>query len=114
MAQSHYDQIMSVDDLLPPAQNFTVPLAEKVRARGGLPEHLYRLGVIERLITRYINQLREKPDAKLDLSRLNELIDKHNRYYPIEASLPIDTRTGGVRGFKPMEPVTIEWLRGRL
>ncbi len=25
---------------------------------------------------------------------LNELIDKHNRYYPIEANLPIDVRTG--------------------
>jgi hypothetical protein len=105
---------MSVDDLLPPATNFAVPLAEKVRARGGLPEHLYRLGVIERLITRLTNQLREEPDAKLDLSRLNELIEKHNRYYPIEANLPIDTRTGGVQGWRPMEPVTMEWLRARL
>ena len=29
-----------------------------------------------------------------DLARLNDLIGRHNRYYPIEANLPIDVRTG--------------------
>jgi hypothetical protein len=108
-----------VDELLPPATNFTVSLAEKVRARGGLPEHLYRLGLIERTITRLIGELREAADprqfaAALDLTRLNGLIEKHNRYYPIEANLPIDTRTGGSRGFRPMAAVTPEWLLARI
>jgi hypothetical protein len=109
----------SVDELLPPSANFSLSLAEKVRARGGLPEHLYRLGLIERLIARFVGELRDAPDprahaAAVDLSRLNQLIDKHNRYYPIEANLPIDTRTGGVRGFRPMAAVTADWLLARL
>ena len=29
-----------------------------------------------------------------DLALLNDLIARHNRYYPIEANLPIDVRTG--------------------
>jgi hypothetical protein len=32
--------------------------------------------------------------ASFDLARLNELIDTHNRYYPIEANLSTDMRTG--------------------
>src|SRR5205085_2437099 len=30
----------------------------------------------------------------LDLSKLNELVQKHNRYYPVEANLPMDRKTG--------------------
>jgi hypothetical protein len=109
----------SVDELLPPSAHFTLSLAEKVRARGGLPEHLWRLGLIERLIGRCLGELREAADprrlaATLDLQRLNQLIDKHNRYYPIEANLPIDPRNGGPRGFRPMDAVTPDWLLARI
>ena len=109
----------SVDELLPPSANFGISLADKVRARSGLPEHLYRLGLIERTVTRMIGELRQAPDprqfaAALDLSRLNQLIEKHNRYYPIEANLPIDTRTGGSRGFRPMAAITPDWLLAQL
>jgi hypothetical protein len=108
-----------VDDLVGPAQNFTVSLAEKVRGKGGLPEHIYRLGVIERLTLRYLTELRQAADpqkhaATLHLERLNELIAKHNRYYPIEANLPIDPSTGGSIDWRPMAPITVEWLLARL
>jgi hypothetical protein len=111
--------VADLDDLLPPSQNFTTSLAEKVRGKGGLPAHLCRLGVIERLLTRYLNELRQAADPRrradqLDLTRLNELIDKHNRYYPIEANLPIDTKSGGSRDFHPLPAVTVEWLLARL
>lgn len=32
--------------------------------------------------------------AKWDFARVNELIDQHNAYYPIERNLPVDPRTG--------------------
>jgi hypothetical protein len=32
--------------------------------------------------------------TRWDFGYLNELIDQHNEYYPIEANLPIDPRTG--------------------
>lgn len=38
--------------------------------------------------------LRERAE-RLDLAQLNGLIDRHNRYFPIEANLPIDPATGG-------------------
>jgi len=49
-----------------------------------------------------------------DLARLNDLIDKHNRYYPIEANLPVDPRTGALleRGvpWRPLARVTFDDL----
>ena len=113
----HYDQIMKLDDLLGGARNFTITLAERVRAQEGLPAHLYRLGRIEQLIEKFVGELRAldeeargKYAASLDLSRLNLLIENHNRYYPIEANLPIDPENGGVRDFHPIEPITPELL----
>jgi hypothetical protein len=36
---------------------------------------------------------------RLDTSTLNRLIDAHNRYFPIEANLPMDLRTGDYATF---------------
>jgi len=36
----------------------------------------------------------EELARRIDLSRANELIDLHNRYYPCEANLPMDPPTG--------------------
>jgi hypothetical protein len=116
-----------VDELLPPQRNFTLTLAERVRALEGLPAHLYRMGQIERMTLTALDELRALVHAgadeprlrrhaasKLPLARLNDLIDKHNRYYPIEANLPIDPETGGARDFVPLEPVTVDWLLAHL
>jgi hypothetical protein len=110
---------MKLDDLLPASRNFTITLAERVRAQEGLPAHLYRLGRIEQILEKMLSELRAlDEDARrsytfaLDLSRLNRLIESHNRYYPIEANLPIDPDSGGVRDFRPIEPITPEILLG--
>jgi hypothetical protein len=114
------DDDRSLEDL---PRNFTIPLAERVRAQEGLPAHIYRHGVIEQLIQRYLKELGavrhdrealERCAAALDLARLNDLIDKHNRYYPIEANLPIDPGSGGSLDFRPLDPVTLDWLLAHL
>ena len=48
---------------------------------------------------------------RLDLRLLNDLIDRHNRYYPIEANLPSDVQTGCLLvGGKPWEPLpSVTW-----
>ena len=48
---------------------------------------------------------------------LNELIEQHNEWYPVEADLPVDPRTGdyvtvGGREFR-RAPVTSEWVFAR-
>ena len=52
-----------------------------------------------------------------DHRSLNELIAKHNRYYPIEANLPMELRTGRLieRGvpWRPMPAVTAADLLAR-
>jgi hypothetical protein len=52
--------------------------------------------------------------AKAELDQLNKLIDANNRYYPIEARLRIDIRTGGYITFDGQdyryEPVDAAWL----
>ena len=58
------------------------------------------------------------PDAvKRDIERMNRLIDDHNRYYPIEANLPIDVRTRRLieRGapWRPLPVVTAADLLAR-
>lgn len=102
----------SVDELLPLATPFTVSQAERVRALEGLPAHLRRLARIEELTTQATKLAArvqvgaatlDQLDAKLAV--LNTLIDKHNRYYPIEANLPIDRRTGlPLDGDHPFSP----------
>ena len=50
-------------------------------------------------------------------AEVNELIDRHNRYFPAEARLPMDPRT---RDFVKIngrsyerEPLDAEWILGR-
>jgi hypothetical protein len=59
-----------------------------------------------------------KTVERWDFSEVNELIEKHNAYYPIEARLAMDPRTGDftlVRG-KPytLEPLDAAWVFRRL
>jgi hypothetical protein len=58
------------------------------------------------------------PGVGKALRELNRLIEAHNRYYPIEANLPLDPATGlqldrgvgVVRPWRPLPPVTLAGL----
>jgi hypothetical protein len=56
--------------------------------------------------------------AEWDFAHVNGLIEKHNRYYPIEARLPMDPRTGDYAPPKtghgyPLEPLDADWILER-
>ena len=52
--------------------------------------------------------------GSLELDELNDLIDKHNTYYPMEAKLQIDPKTGaplmGSVPWEPKEHISVEGL----
>lgn len=55
--------------------------------------------------------------ARWNFSEVNELIDKHNRWYPIEARLPMDPRSRdfvkiGGRDYR-REPLDAKWILAR-
>jgi hypothetical protein len=104
-------------DTVAPPRNFTLSIEERLRAYAqGAPGYIRRKRRIEDLEARLIQQLAaaESPaavaasaDVVADLALLNDLIAKHNRYYPIEANLPIDVQTRRLveRGGAPWRPL---------
>jgi hypothetical protein len=114
-------------DTAAPARNFTLSVEERLRAYAqGVPSHIRRRRRIEDLEARLIEKLAaaEAPHVAVtstamtaDLALLNDLIDRHNRYYPIEANLPVDVRTGRLieRGapWRPLAAVTAAELAAR-
>jgi hypothetical protein len=93
-----------------------ISTADRVKALavGGAPAWSRRLKRIYDLKAAATSQLREQWQAQasaargdrarfasgwrrhaeqLDFSQVNELISRHNRYFPIEANLPMDVRT---------------------
>lgn len=105
--------------------NFRISLDARVRAAAGIPAYMRRKRRIEDLMAalrEQVEQVREQAllsgssleqaqeqarvfAQRLDLRLLNDLIDRHNRFYPIEANLPTDVRTGRMMAFgKPWEP----------
>lgn len=115
-----------------------ITLEQRLRAAGGIPAYMRRRRRIEDLEAAFLRELRdvyaaaaaEETDpteiqrrlqrhaADLDLGPINDLIDRHNRYYPIEANLPIDLRTrtllDGTEPWKPMPPLTVAALLARV
>jgi len=114
-----------------PIRNFTLTTEERIRALTiGPPAWAVRKRKMEDDATRMAHELVELHDAlaargkergeidlavtsaatALDLTKLNALVQAHNRYYPIEANLPMDRHTGGylVYGqlWQPEEPFT--------
>lgn len=109
-------------------RNFSLGTAESIRALTiGVPSYAARKRRIEDLLEDLTEHLREALSklgpaslaspasrheaalalaATLDLSKVNALVEAHNRYYPIEANLPVDPRTGGylVKRGTPFEP----------
>lgn len=114
-----------------------ITLEQRIRAAGGPPAYMRRKRRIEDMEAAFLRELREvhakvladlgDPTAAaeavshhvhaLDIDRLNDLIDRHNRYYPMEANLRIDPRTRVVMDFdepwRPLPFVTAEILVAR-
>jgi hypothetical protein len=113
------------------SRNFTVTVEETIRALTiGPPAWAVRKRKIEDATERFVADLVELHDAlaakggapkeiepelvraasALDLTTLNALVAAHNRWYPIEANLPMDRKTGAYlvcgRAWKPEEPFT--------
>jgi hypothetical protein len=110
----------TVGDTNAPARNFKLSVEERLRAYvQGVPSHIRRRRRIEDLEARLVERLAEEAaaDVTADLALLNDLIDRHNRYYPIEANLPVDLRTGRVveRGapWRPLPAVDVAALSAR-
>ena len=110
-------------------RNFRPDADAQIAALGGPLAWMRRLREIELAIELHEAQLaeayalRESPAEwrKLadawDFSEVNELIERHNRYYPAESRLPMNPRTGDfvrVNG-KPYtrEPLGAEWILSR-
>lgn len=51
--------------------------------------------------------------AAWDFRRINELIAKHNAYYPVEARVPMSPRTGGYARSWQRGDYTAEWILER-
>ena len=123
-------------ETLDPARNFSLTLEERVRAvAAGPPAFIRRLRSIEDLeegIVRVLAERLEEARAAGDdapaharaeaplraLERLNELISRHNRWYPIEANLPMRPRTGEMidrngENWRPMPERTLDDLLAR-
>ena len=118
----------SLVDTVAPPRNLTLSIGDRLRAYAqGVPSYIRRRRRIEDLEAKLIakvgaaeapGEMAASPDVTEDLARLNDLIARHNRYYPIEANLPIDVRTGRSleRGapWRPLPPVTVpDLLRAR-
>jgi hypothetical protein len=123
-----------------PARNFTVTTEAKTRAAiAGPPAYLLRKRRIEdiedALVAKLVDLAERSCSAHpgdddaasrafacavrdIDLAPVNSLVETHNRYYPCEANLPMDPRTGALldrgRPWKPLEPCTVERLIGRM
>ena len=55
--------------------------------------------------------------ARVDLDEVNDLIERHNRWYPVESRLPMDPRTGDYalvngRDYR-LRPLDAEWVLER-
>jgi hypothetical protein len=122
-------------DTAAPPRNFTLGVEQRVRALAGPPAYVRRKRLIEDLEEVMLRELREAHAEAVaagtgdeerilvalyaraetfDLERLNDLIARHNRYYPAEANLPVHPRTGALleRGapWSPLPDVTAEQL----
>jgi hypothetical protein len=118
-----------------PPRNFTLTVGDRIRALTiGAPAYATRKKHIEDLEATHVRTLVTLHDTlvacgrdeeavtralhsraqALDLKKLNALVASHNRYYPIEANLPVNPRTGEYliagRPWRPESP----WTEDRL
>ncbi|HUZ99187.1 MAG TPA: hypothetical protein VMU74_07485 [Gaiellaceae bacterium] len=109
-------------------RNFRPDAESGIRALGGPLVWMRRLRAIEDALDQHERQLdaawRETDPAdwprvarEWDFSEINELIARHNRYFPAEARLPMDPRTRDfvrINGRRyEREPLDAEWILRR-
>jgi hypothetical protein len=86
-------------------RNFTPDAGSYLASLGGPLPYMARLRELEALVIRHEAALAEryattdaaawlKVAASWDFTEVNDLIERHNRWYPMEARLPMDPRTG--------------------
>jgi hypothetical protein len=111
-------------------RNFRPEADTYLASLGGPLPYMQRLRTIEAETERHLALLadayeehRGDPEgwrrraARWDFTGLNELIERHNRYYPIEARLPMDPRTRdfvkvGGRSYR-REMLDVTWILTR-
>jgi hypothetical protein len=106
---------------------FRADAANYLTALGGPLPYMQRLNEIDAAIEAHERRLAEayaEGDAdwravaeRWDFHDVNELIDKHNRWFPIEARLPMDPRTRdfvkvGGKSYR-REPLDAAWILDR-
>lgn len=95
--------------------NFTVPLEKTIMSYAGIPEYMQRAKLVEEKIAKiksdlklYYDKLKKKEGnnhikfnrswkkmlESYNFQEVNELINKHNLFYPQEANLRMDFDTG--------------------
>jgi hypothetical protein len=117
-------------DTAVPARNFTVSSEERLRAIvGGPPAYVRRKRAIEdleRMVVRTLAERCAEASARgIDprthartsaparaVERLQDLVARHNHWYPIEADLPMHPRTGETldRTGEPWRPMRVPTL----
>jgi len=111
-------------------RNFRVEADNYLASLGGPLPYMQRLREIELGTERHLTRLAEayaehggdpaawrRVAGRWDFGDINDLIDRHNRYYPIEARLPMDPRTRdyvkvGGRSYR-REPLDAQWILRR-
>ena len=109
-------------------RNFRPDAGSYLASLGGPLPYMTRLREIAALTARLEEELGEAYEShgeddwadyveRLDFTEVNDLIDRHNRWYPIESRLPMDPRTGDfvlVNGrHYSMRPLDARWVLER-
>lgn len=92
-----------------PPRNFTLTTEERIRALvAGPPAWSLRKRRIEDLEQELsLEALEPTIHFEKKLALLNELIEKHNRFYPIEANLPFDLNGRLLERGKPWQRLSL-------
>jgi hypothetical protein len=108
-------------------RNFRAEPDSYLASLGGPLPYMRRLRQIEEETEAHLAQLAEayaqrdgdwrRTAERWDFGELNELIEKHNRWYPVEARLPMDPKTRdyvkvGGRPYR-REPLDAAWILAR-
>ena len=109
-------------------RNFTPDAGSYLASLGGPLPYMTRLRDIAALTERHERDLAEAYDTiagtewvdyagRVDFTEVNDLIVRHNRWYPVESRLPMDPRTGDFAlvngGHYAKRPLDARWVLER-